>query len=52
VADERYLMNVIQKPSRFLKELDKATYEEATVSTGDPGYEIPFDDSQDTVEDV
>jgi DNA helicase-2/ATP-dependent DNA helicase PcrA len=52
VADERYLMSVIQKPSRFLKELDKACYEEATVSTGDPGYEIPFDDSQDTVEDV
>ena len=49
IADERYLMGVIQRPSRFLKELDKATYEEATVSNGDPGSQddIPFDDSQD-----
>jgi len=46
IADERYLMGVIQRPSRFLKELDKASYEEATVSYGD-SQEIPFDDSQD-----
>jgi DNA helicase-2/ATP-dependent DNA helicase PcrA len=31
VADERYLTNVIQRPSRFLKELDRDSYEEATV---------------------
>jgi DNA helicase-2/ATP-dependent DNA helicase PcrA len=50
IADERYLMGVIQRPSRFLKELDKSTYEEATVSYGNPSQEIPFDDddSQET----
>jgi DNA helicase-2/ATP-dependent DNA helicase PcrA len=35
LADERYLFNVIQKPSRFIKELDRDTYDEATV-TSDP----------------
>jgi DNA helicase-2/ATP-dependent DNA helicase PcrA len=35
LADERFLLGVIQKPSRFLKELDQDTYEEATV-TSDP----------------
>ena len=50
IADERYLMGVIQRPSRFLKELDKSTYEEATVTYGNPARdEIPFDDdSQET----
>jgi DNA helicase-2/ATP-dependent DNA helicase PcrA len=33
LADERFLMGVIQRPSRFLKELDRDTYEEATVSS-------------------
>jgi DNA helicase-2/ATP-dependent DNA helicase PcrA len=47
IADERYLMGVIQRPSRFLKELDKATYEEATVSHGNGSQDIPFDTSQD-----
>jgi len=32
VADERFLTSVIQRPSRFLKELDRGTYEEATAS--------------------
>ncbi len=31
VADERYLMGVVQKPSRFIKELERTCYEEATV---------------------
>ncbi len=44
VADERYLMGVIQRPSRFIKELDKSTYEEAVVSN-DFGDDLPFDDS-------
>ena len=35
MADERYLMGVIQKPSRFVQELDRDTYDEATV-TSDP----------------
>jgi len=42
-------MGVIQRPSRFLKELDKTTYEEATISYGEPddvNQDIPFDDSQ------
>ena len=53
IADERYLMGVIQRPSRFLKELDKATYEEATVTYGDPGPKSPFDDdSQDIPEET
>jgi DNA helicase-2/ATP-dependent DNA helicase PcrA len=50
IADERYLMGVIQRPSRFLKELDKTTYEEATISYGEPddvNQDIPFDDRQD-----
>lgn len=47
IADERFLMGVIQRPSRFLKELKKATYEEASVSQGDDEYNSPFD-SQDT----
>lgn len=42
VADERYMTNVIQRPSRFLKEIDKANYEEVTVSSGSD-FEIPFD---------
>jgi DNA helicase-2/ATP-dependent DNA helicase PcrA len=33
LADERTLRGVIQKPSRFIKELDRDTYEEATVTT-------------------
>jgi DNA helicase-2/ATP-dependent DNA helicase PcrA len=33
VADERYMMSVIQRPSRFVKELDRETYEEATVTS-------------------
>jgi DNA helicase-2/ATP-dependent DNA helicase PcrA len=33
LADERYMMGVIQRPSRFLKELDRGTYEEATVTS-------------------
>jgi DNA helicase-2/ATP-dependent DNA helicase PcrA len=41
LADERYLRGVIQRPSRFIKELDKSTYEEATVTPSD---ELPFDD--------
>jgi len=32
VADERYLSSVIQRASRFVKELDRDTYEEAIVS--------------------
>ncbi len=40
LADERYLRGVIQRPSRFLKELDKSTYEEAIVT---PPNEIPFE---------
>jgi DNA helicase-2/ATP-dependent DNA helicase PcrA len=51
IADERYLMGVIQRPSRFLKELDKATYEEATISYGDAQDDVPFDDNQDIPED-
>jgi DNA helicase-2/ATP-dependent DNA helicase PcrA len=39
LADERYLRGVIQKPSRFIKELDKSTYEEATVTPND---DVPF----------
>ncbi|HYE97750.1 MAG TPA: ATP-dependent helicase [Planctomycetota bacterium] len=39
LADERYLRGVIQRPSRFLKELDPETYEEAQITT-DP--DIPF----------
>jgi len=35
LADERFLFSVIQKPSRFIKELDRDTYDEATV-TADP----------------
>ena len=35
IADERTLRGVIQRPSRFLKELDRGTYEEAAV-TFDP----------------
>ncbi|HVR87490.1 MAG TPA: ATP-dependent helicase, partial [Planctomycetota bacterium] len=42
VADERYMTNVIQRPSRFIKELDKATYEEVTVSSGSD-FDTPFD---------
>jgi len=42
VADERYMTNVIQRPSRFIKELDKATYEEVTVSTSSD-FDTPFD---------
>jgi DNA helicase-2/ATP-dependent DNA helicase PcrA len=42
VADERYMTNVIQRPSRFIKELDKATYEEVTVSSGSE-FDTPFD---------
>jgi DNA helicase-2/ATP-dependent DNA helicase PcrA len=34
LADERYLRGVIQKPSRFIKELDKSCYEEASVLPG------------------
>jgi DNA helicase-2/ATP-dependent DNA helicase PcrA len=52
LADERYLMNVIQRPSRFLKELDKASYEEAKISSVDPGFEDPFGDSQDIPDDM
>lgn len=33
LADERFTMGVIQRPSRFLKELDPGTYEKATVSS-------------------
>jgi len=33
LADERYLFNVIQRVSRFVKELDRDTYDEATVTT-------------------
>ena len=33
LADERYLFNVIQRQSRFIKELDRDTYDEATVTT-------------------
>jgi DNA helicase-2/ATP-dependent DNA helicase PcrA len=33
VADERYLMSVIQRPSRFLKELDRKSYDEATLTS-------------------
>ena len=40
LADERYLRGVIQRPSRFLKELDKSTYEEAVVTPPD---ELPFE---------
>ena len=37
----------------FLKELDKSTYEEATVSTGgDSQDQFPFDDSQDAGEET
>jgi DNA helicase II / ATP-dependent DNA helicase PcrA len=36
LADERFLRGVIQKPSRFIKELDPSTYEEATVTPNDP----------------
>jgi hypothetical protein len=32
LADERSLMSVIQRPSRFLAELDADTYEEVRVS--------------------
>jgi DNA helicase-2/ATP-dependent DNA helicase PcrA len=37
LADERSLRGVIQKPSRFLTELDRKTYEEASV-TPDPSF--------------
>jgi DNA helicase II / ATP-dependent DNA helicase PcrA len=40
LADERYLRGVIQRPSRFIKELDKSTYEEAIVTPQD---DIPFE---------
>jgi len=49
VADERYMTNVIQRPSRFIKELDKATYEEVTVSSGSD-FDTPFD-SPDFIEE-
>jgi DNA helicase-2/ATP-dependent DNA helicase PcrA len=39
LADERYLMGVVQRPSRFLKELDTATYENATVVFDEHGLE-------------
>jgi len=39
LADERYLRGVIQKPRRFIKELEKSTYEEATVTPND---DVPF----------
>jgi len=42
IADERYITNVIQRPSRFIKELDKATYEEVTVTSGSE-FDTPFD---------
>jgi DNA helicase-2/ATP-dependent DNA helicase PcrA len=32
LADERYLMGVIQRPSRFIKELEKGTYEDAVIT--------------------
>jgi DNA helicase-2/ATP-dependent DNA helicase PcrA len=52
IADERYLMGVIQRPSRFLKELDKSSYEEATVTYGDPSsQDIPFDPPDDYNQD-
>ncbi len=35
IADERYMRSVIQRPSRFIAELDRGTYEEVTV-TADP----------------
>ena len=35
MADERFLHGVIQRPSRFLRELDRGTYEEVNV-TVDP----------------
>ncbi|MBI2900664.1 MAG: ATP-dependent helicase [Planctomycetes bacterium] len=34
VADERNLFGVIQRPSRFLEELDRATFEETRVGYG------------------
>jgi DNA helicase-2/ATP-dependent DNA helicase PcrA len=46
VADERYMTNVIQRPSRFLKEIDKANYEEVTISTASD-FDIPFDSPDD-----
>ena len=33
LADERFMMGVVQRPSRFLKELDPGTYEKATVTS-------------------
>lgn len=36
LADERYLRGVIQKQSRFIKELAPTTYEQATVTPEDP----------------
>src|SRR6185295_10954136 len=47
VADERYMTNVIQRPSRFLKEIDKAIYEEVTISTASD-FDVPFDDKSDS----
>jgi DNA helicase-2/ATP-dependent DNA helicase PcrA len=46
IADERYLMGVIQRPSRFLQELAKTTYEEATIAQN-PGFDSPFDSQED-----
>ncbi len=43
------MTNVIQRPSRFIKELDKATYEEVTVSSGSD-FDTPFD-SPDFIEE-
>jgi DNA helicase-2/ATP-dependent DNA helicase PcrA len=33
LADERFMMGVVQRPSRFLQELDPGTYEKATVTS-------------------
>lgn len=35
LADERFLAGVIQRPSRFIKELDRETYEEVTLAQGE-----------------
>ena len=44
IADERGLRGVIQRPSRFVKELEKGTYESARVAIRE---ENPFGDGPD-----
>ena len=39
LADERYLTGVLQRPSRFIQEIDKSTYEAATIATQAPDFE-------------